>query len=113
MDIASNPHLTEELDHVARHQLRFNHRYQSAYSLFLMLRPRSGAEQWITREEYRLDPSVPVFEFTDNYGNLCQRLIAPAGTFEISTNAEVMTADHVEILPYCLSSAVWRERPTL
>jgi transglutaminase-like putative cysteine protease len=62
----------------------------------LMLRPRSGAQQWIAREEYRLEPSVPVFEFTDGYGNLCQRLIAPAGTFKICTNAEVMTADHVD-----------------
>ena len=53
----------------------------------LMLRPRSGAQQWITREEYRLDPSVPVFEYTDGYGNLCQRLIAPAGVFNIYTNA--------------------------
>jgi transglutaminase-like putative cysteine protease len=62
----------------------------------LMLRPRSGAQQWIAREVYRLEPSVPVFEFTDGYGNLCQRLIAPAGTFEIYTNADVMTADHVD-----------------
>ena len=29
--------------------------------LVLMLRPRSGAKQWIAREEYRLEPSVPVF----------------------------------------------------
>ena len=47
----------------------------------LMLRLRSGAQQWVAREEYRLNPSVPVLEFTDNYGNLCQRLIAPAGAF--------------------------------
>jgi transglutaminase-like putative cysteine protease len=62
----------------------------------LMLRPRSGAQQWVAREEYRLEPSVPVFEFTDNYGNLCQRLIAPAGAFEVYTSAEVMTADYVD-----------------
>lgn len=62
----------------------------------LMLRPRSGAQQWIAREEYRLEPSVPVFEYTDGYGNLCQRLIAPVGTFEIYTSAEVMTADSVD-----------------
>jgi transglutaminase-like putative cysteine protease len=58
-----------------------------------MLRPRSGAQQWVTSEEYRLEPSVPVLEFTDEYGNLCQRLIAPAGNFEITTSAEVETAD--------------------
>lgn len=62
----------------------------------LMLRPRSGAQQWIAREEYLLEPSVPVFEFTDGYGNLCQRLIAPAGHFSISTSAEVMTSGRVD-----------------
>ena len=37
----------------------------------LMLRPRSGAQQWIAREEYRLVPSVPVFEFTDKLIGKC------------------------------------------
>jgi transglutaminase-like putative cysteine protease len=62
----------------------------------LILRPRSGAQQLVTREEYRLTPGVPVFEFTDSYGNLCQRLIAPPGTFKVHTSAEVMTADYVD-----------------
>jgi transglutaminase-like putative cysteine protease len=65
----------------------------------LTLRPRSGAQQWVSREEYRLAPSVPVFEFTDNYGNLCQRLIAPTGAFSVHTNAEVMTADFIDQAP--------------
>jgi transglutaminase-like putative cysteine protease len=64
-----------------------------------MLRPRSGSKQWVAREEYRLEPSVPVFEFTDDYGNLCQRLIAPTGSFEVYTSAEVMTADYVDQAP--------------
>ena len=62
----------------------------------LMLRPRSGAQQWIAREEYMLEPSVPVVEFTDGYGNLCQRLIAPVGAFTVTTSAEVMTADYAD-----------------
>jgi transglutaminase-like putative cysteine protease len=65
----------------------------------LMLRPRSGALQWIAREEYGLVPSVPVVEFTDSYGNLCQRLVAPPGSFEIHTIADVMTAGHIERAP--------------
>lgn len=65
----------------------------------LMLRPRSGAQQWVAREEYRLKPSVPVIEFTDSYGNLCQRLIALPGHFEIYTSADVMTADYVDQAP--------------
>lgn len=65
----------------------------------LMLRPRSGSQQWIASEEYRLIPSVSVFEFTDKYGNLCQRLIAPPGMFAIHTSADVMTADCVDRAP--------------
>lgn len=65
----------------------------------LLLRPRSGAQQWIAREEYRLVPSVPAFEFTDDYGNLCQRLIAPPGAFAVRTAAEVSTADYVDQSP--------------
>lgn len=65
----------------------------------LMLRPRSGAQQWVASEEYLHYPSVPVFEFTDDYGNLCQRLVAPPGDFSISTSARIMTADHVDQVP--------------
>lgn len=65
----------------------------------LMLRPRSGAQQWIAKEEYRLSPSVPAFESTDEYGNLCQRLVAPPGSFAVHTTAEVVTADRVDEAP--------------
>jgi transglutaminase-like putative cysteine protease len=65
----------------------------------LMLRPRSGAQQWVASEHYRITPSVPAFEFTDGYGNLCQRLIAPPGHFEVNTAAEVMTSDTVDQAP--------------
>jgi transglutaminase-like putative cysteine protease len=64
-----------------------------------MLRPRSGAQQWVALEEYNIIPNVPVFEFTDIYGNFCQRLIAPQGEFVISTSAEVMIADVVDQAP--------------
>jgi transglutaminase-like putative cysteine protease len=61
-----------------------------------MLRPRSGDQQWVAREEYRLVPSVLVHEFTDDYGNLCQRLIAPTGMFKVFTSAEIMTSDYID-----------------
>ena len=62
----------------------------------LMLRPRSGSQQWVEREEYKITPSTPVFEFTDNYGNLCQRLIAQPGIFSISTSSEVVTSNFID-----------------
>nr|WP_020406510.1 transglutaminase family protein [Hahella ganghwensis] len=68
-------------------------------TFILMLRPRSGEQQWISSEEYLISPSISVYEFTDDFGNLCQRLVAPAGDFTISTSARIMTADTVDMLP--------------
>ncbi len=65
----------------------------------LMLRPQSGANQWIASEEYKIVPSVPVMEYTDIYGNLCQRLIAPRGNFTIHTAAEVRTTEYIDQAP--------------
>jgi len=62
----------------------------------LMLRPRSRARQWVASERYTLVPGTPVTEFTDTYGNLCQRLLAPPGIFSVHTAAEVVLAYGVE-----------------
>ena len=67
--------------------------------LILMLRPRSGLGQWVLREEYILEPSTPIIEYTDSYGNLCQRLVTPQGTFRVYTTACVETADAIDVEP--------------
>ncbi|MBP1840254.1 transglutaminase family protein [Formosa algae] len=63
----------------------------------LMLRPRSGAEQWIECDEFKITPGVPIVEFTDAYGNLCQRLVAPKGHFTIHTKSDVKTSQFVDV----------------
>jgi transglutaminase-like putative cysteine protease len=70
-----------------------------ATPFLLMLRPRSGAQQWIAREHYVLLPSVPAVEFTDQFGNLCQRLVAPPGPFSIRTAADIQAADSADSAP--------------
>ncbi|WP_332878949.1 transglutaminase family protein [Massilia sp. S19_KUP03_FR1] len=65
----------------------------------MMLRARSGAQQWVARDTYTMTPSVPVLEFTDAYGNLCQRLVVPTGEFSIHTSADVLTADMIDVAP--------------
>ncbi len=67
-----------------------------ATPFLLMLRPRSGGQQWVAREQYVLSPSVPVYEFTDGFGNLCQRLVAPPGPFSIRTSADIEAADFAD-----------------
>jgi transglutaminase-like putative cysteine protease len=65
----------------------------------LMLQPRSGAQQWVAHETFRLAPAVPVTAFTDVYGNLCQRLVAPPGEFSIHASADVLTAATIDVAP--------------
>lgn len=64
-----------------------------------MLRPRSGRQQWVAREQYVLSPSVPAVEFTDSFGNLCQRLVGPTGHFSIQTSVDIETADTSDTAP--------------
>ncbi|MBC8273323.1 transglutaminase family protein [Pseudomonadales bacterium] len=74
----------------------FQFEVRSPTPLIFMLRPRSGAQQWVASESYTLTPNVPVVEVTDKYGNLCQRIVAPPGDFGISTVAVVETADEYD-----------------
>jgi transglutaminase-like putative cysteine protease len=67
--------------------------------LILMLRPRSELGQWVVREEYRFEPTIPVVEYVDSYGNLCQRLIAPQGIFQVNTSAIVEASDTLDVHP--------------
>ena len=64
-----------------------------------MLRPRNGAQQWVARESYTLNPHVPVYEYTDIAGNLCQRLVAPPGEFSIKVSADILTSESIDLAP--------------
>ncbi len=63
----------------------------------LMLRPRSGWGQWVSREEYEFQPRVPVIEFTDIFGNLCQRVVIPPGEMKLRACCTVETPDEVDV----------------
>ena len=67
--------------------------------MVLMLRPRSGAGQWVKRESYDIEPSVTVFEYMDIYGNLCQRLTAQPGGLSITSSCDVEVADWADFAP--------------
>ena len=60
-----------------------------ATPMVFILRPRSSPTQWVAAEEYDLSSSLPVIEFTDGFGNLCQRVVAPVGDFDVYTEVTV------------------------
>ena len=74
--------------------------------LILMLKPRRGDSQWVLRETYLLAPFVPAREYTDVHGNLCQRLIAPVGAFDIRTEAWIETSDTIAVAPGAPMTAI-------
>ena len=75
--------------------------YQTAedVAVIFMLRPRTGVAQSIIFEEFSINPQVPILEFTDVYGNLCQRTTMPAGEFQISVKYRVDVADGIDVDP--------------
>ena len=58
--------------------------------MIFMLRPRSGHAQWISAETYLVSPITRITEFTDAFGNLCQRLVAPVGDLTVRTSVDVL-----------------------
>lgn len=71
-----------------------------------MLRPRSGQAQWLSSETYIFDPWIPTTEYVDGYGNLCQRLVVPAGDTRIRVEAVVETDDALAVATDALQSPV-------
>jgi transglutaminase-like putative cysteine protease len=67
--------------------------------LFLMLRPQSGLGQRVVREAYWSDPAVAGTDYVDSYGNRGQRLLVPAGQFQVQRTATVETADVIDTRP--------------
>jgi transglutaminase-like putative cysteine protease len=72
----------------------------------LMLRPRNGDHQSVIQETFSIDPFAPAREFTDGYGNLCQRLITPIGAFSIRTEAWVETSETITVAPGAAQTSV-------
>jgi transglutaminase-like putative cysteine protease len=67
--------------------------------LIAMLRPRSGEAQWIASESYDISPFSSAVEYVDTYGNLCQRMLAPADQFTIRTDAVLEVAENIAVSP--------------
>jgi transglutaminase-like putative cysteine protease len=72
----------------------------SSCPMIAMLRPRGGPAQRLISDRYELQPAVPVSEFVDGYGNLCQRLTVPAGQMRIAVEVTMEVAAQIDVAPY-------------
>jgi transglutaminase-like putative cysteine protease len=67
--------------------------------LVAILRPRSGEAQWIVSERYDFEPFIRAVEYVDTFGNLCQRMVAPAHGFRIKTEVVIEVASSITVSP--------------
>ncbi|GGB95123.1 hypothetical protein GCM10011325_23130 [Dyadobacter sediminis] len=65
-----------------------NYNVYAPTNVICMLRPRRQDGQSIIQEGFKVNPSVEFSEYTDIYGNPCQRLVMPVGQVTITTEVE-------------------------
>ncbi|CAG5007367.1 hypothetical protein DYBT9275_04030 [Dyadobacter sp. CECT 9275] len=70
----------------------FSYEVYAPTTITTMLRPRRQEGQSIIREGFDISPAVPFSEYTDIYGNPCQRTILPVGQVTITTEVEAQVS---------------------
>ena len=68
--------------------------------LVLMLRPQGGVGQNVISSELRIEPHTDIREFTDSFGNLCQRIVLQAGPSTITGTCTVEAPDLIDVNPH-------------
>lgn len=70
---------------------------EAAVTSIFMLRSKSGPAQVIRQEAFLTTPQVPYNEYVDGYGNICQRIIVPAGDFTLETSVIAECSAHIDV----------------
>jgi transglutaminase-like putative cysteine protease len=66
--------------------------------MMLMLNTHfSRVQDVLSPDVLMLDPPVPITQYRDGFGNLCSRIVAPAGRLKMSTTAVISISDQPEI----------------
>ena len=61
---------------------------EQATPMMLMLNTHySRVQDVLTADVLKVDPPVPITQYRDGFGNLCSRIVAPAGRISLSTTA--------------------------
>ena len=66
-------------------------------TIIAMLRPKSDETQFIQEEKFVITPHSPVIEYTDNFGNLCQRSVLQRGEVTLSANVIAKVSGSIDV----------------
>jgi hypothetical protein len=82
----------------AGYDIAFRCKAATPMLLQVHLRPELQA-RLKTPEAFRLDPAVPFRTYTDDFGNICTRLVAPAGVLKLSNRFVIRDKAHRSACP--------------
>src|SRR6266540_4942753 len=67
----------------------FGWRTEAPVPMLMLVRPRPDAEHRAVYESSWIEPTVPLHEYNDAFGNICWRFTAPAGLTSVRYDAIV------------------------
>jgi len=72
---------------------------EQATPMLLMLNTHySRVQDVLSADVLRVDPPVPITQYRDGFGNLCSRIVAPAGRIALSTTAVLEISSEPETI---------------
>jgi transglutaminase-like putative cysteine protease len=78
---------------------RLTLQFDVASPMLTVLRPHSGAQQWVAADTFHVSPRIPIRQYTDALGNLCQRLLAPKGPMLIQVSSDIQVPPFMDQAP--------------
>lgn len=87
-------------------------RLKAATPMLLQVHLRPELHQRLKAPEaFRLEPAVPFHTYTDGFGNICTRLVAPPGLFKLSNRFVIRDNGKPDILPVQAKQAQVQDLP--
>ena len=83
--------------------------YESTFptAMMVIVRPKEWHGQRVLDEVRAVEPNVPVHEYTDSFGNLVWRLVAPVGTLHLRYDALMAVPPHPDpVVPGLRQTAI-------
>jgi transglutaminase-like putative cysteine protease len=79
------------------YEVAYDSPHPTAMVLTLRVHP-SRAADLVTPDPIVTDPAIPIGEYRDSFGNVCSRIVAPAGRLTLSTEAVVRDSGAADIV---------------
>lgn len=78
---------------------QLDYHFSQPTPVIFLLRPQPELAQEIIQESLQFTPPIPVTAYTDGFGNLCDRVVLPAGDCQVKFSVTVNTNKTLAVAP--------------